>query len=137
MKIVTNGPVKRRVVDFDEWREIPGYPGYVMHSISREVWRPPREVTLPNGNVRQYQGKKVTAHNGSYSLTVNGVTSSRGIDVLYRETFPECGKKKRKRTAGEWDDTVNLRTGKTRLEGTEGVPEWLDGGASHAVTRPQ
>lgn len=135
MKIATRGLGNRPVVDVDEWREVPGYPGYLLHSRTRELWRQAREVVLPNGNVRRYPAKLLTARNGSYSLTVNGKTSSRGVNSLWKETFPEFVKKSRKRKAGEWDDTVNLR--EEKLERTEGVAEWLDGEGASIVTRPE
>lgn len=137
MKIRTKGLDKLPPrPDIDVWREPPGYPGYVLNSVSRELWRSPREVTLPSGNVRRYGGKKVTARNGSFSLTVNGVTSSRGVNSLYRDTFPEFSKKRKKKPVGEWVDAIKTRDELGRC-GNEGVAEWLAGGMAGVVTRPK
>jgi hypothetical protein len=122
------------VVDIDEWRET-AYPGYFMHSQTRQLLREAREVTLPNGTIRRYPEKMLDARNGSYSLTVDGKTSSRGINSLWKETFPEFGRKKKKKKDGEWDDTVTLR--QEKLEQTEWVSEWIDEGGSYIVTRPK
>ncbi|KMV15835.1 hypothetical protein ACT17_23365 [Mycolicibacterium conceptionense] len=135
MLIDTKGIGSAPVVAVDEWREVPGYPGYLLHSRTRELWRQAREVALPNGNVRRYPARLLTAKNGAFSLTVDGRTTSRGVNALWSETFPEFVKKSRKRKAGEWDDTVNLR--EEKLERTEGVAEWLEGDAASIVTRPE
>ncbi|OMB88859.1 hypothetical protein A5741_01420 [Mycolicibacterium conceptionense] len=135
MKIASKGIGSTPVVAVDEWREVPGYPGYLLHSRTRELWRAAREAVLPNGNVRRYPAKLLAAKNGSYSLTVNGKTSSRGVNSLWKDTFPEFVKKSRKRKAGEWDDTVTLR--EEKLERTEGVAEWLEGDGASIVTRPE
>lgn len=136
-KTVTKGR-KASVATVDIWREPPGYAGYyLMHSISRELWSAPRTITASNGTPRTFQGKKMIAHNGSYSLTINGVTRSRGIDALYRETFPEfSSKKKRKRKVGEWDDTVRPRVSEFEWAGNGGLAEWLAGDSARIVTRP-
>ena len=104
-----------------------------MHSQSRALRRPASTRVASNGVARYLPAKVFTPKNGSYSLTVDGRTSSRGINALWAETFPEFSKKKRKKITGEWDDTIQP---KTVLERTEGIPEWLESGGSHIKTRP-
>ena len=113
----------------DEWREIPGYPGYVMHSSSREVWRSAREVPS------RLPAKKVKARNGAYTLSGPNGIASRGINALYRSVFPELfPKKNRKRKVGEWDDTVQP-IDSLEWESNGGVTEWLASGSARIVER--
>lgn len=69
----------------DEWRQIPGFPSYEQNGWTREVRR--REKTLKNGTVKP--PKIVTARKSSVTLSQDGVVSSRGIEKLWRSTFPE------------------------------------------------
>lgn len=127
-KKVTKGknPSQRPAVD--EWRQVPGFPSYIMHSITRELWRSAREEP------RRLPAKKVTARNGSYTLSGPGGVSSRGINALYRQTFPELfPKTKRKKKLGEWADEI--RVGNKLLERVEGVAEWVAGGAARVIEK--
>ncbi len=133
LKLLTKGLRKSPpTVDSDEWREIPGFPNYTMHARTRRVWRQGYERTLPSGAVRKYAAKEVTARNGTLTLSVDGVVTSRGVNVLYRETFPEAGKKPKKRELGEWDDTVVPRP-----TPYPGVSEWMSDGGVGVVSRPK
>lgn len=102
-----------------EWRVPPNYPGYIMHSVSRELWREAREKP-------RYPAKMIKPKNGSYSLSVNGVRSTRGIRALWAETFPEyAGKKKQ---VGEWASEIVAH--RDEMTYYHGLAEWLgEGGA--------
>ncbi len=127
---------KAPVANFAEWRDIPSCPGYQMHSRTRELKRLAREICLPNGRPRRYPEEIRKPINGSYSLSVNGRRISRGVNALYRETFPQLFRKtKRKKEIGEWDDTVRVPEEFDR-SGNEGVREWLASGGGRIVTRP-
>ena len=69
----------------DEWRQIPEFPSYEQNGWTREVRR--RERTLKNGTVKP--PKLVTARKSSVTLSQDGHVSSRGIEKLWRSTFPE------------------------------------------------
>lgn len=69
----------------DEWRQIPGFPSYEQNGWTREVRR--RATTYKNGTVKP--PKIVTARKSSVTLSQDGVVSSRGIEKLWRSTFPE------------------------------------------------
>lgn len=92
LKILTKGLRKKtvRVVDFDEWREPPGYPGYQMHSLTRALWSQARTVTTKNDKTRHYAAKLITPANGRVSLSVDGAKSTRSVTALYLATFPEA-----------------------------------------------
>ncbi|MCV7348277.1 hypothetical protein [Mycolicibacterium rhodesiae] len=127
MKRVTSGKRKRQQVA-PEWRELPNYPGYLLHSVTRELWRSAREVPLPNGNIRRYPAKVVQAFNGSFSLSVGGVRSSRGVQSLWAETFPDY--------AGRKTKAAQIRPRRDEFDYYHGLREWLAEGGAGIVTRP-
>lgn len=115
-----------------EWRRVPGFPNYVLHSVSRELWRHAYEITLSNGTTRQYPVKMVKPVNGSYSLSSDGVKVTRGINVLWTLTFPEyVGGQKRGATLNHDD------YGRNRPAGWDGIHEWITDGGVVVRTRPQ
>ena len=115
-----------------EWREPPGFPNYLLHSVTRELWRQAYEITLPNGSVRRYPAKVQKPHNGSFSVSVGGVKSSRGVQALWEATFPEH--KRRKSTGGARLDHEDFGR---NLPGTwDGTAEWISGGGVGVTTRP-
>lgn len=130
-----------------EWRQPPGYPNYVLHSVTRKLWRQSYEITLSNGNTRRYPAKEVKAVNGSYSLSVNGVKTTRGVNVLWALTFPEYARKRTtlKKLDGEWAKEVHPRRNELDdvYTGVEdgpvygGLGEWLGGGGVGVETRPK
>ena len=124
--------LKRKDIPAD-WRQPPGYPNYLLHSVTRELWRQAYDRTLPNGSIRHYPAKLCTPKNGAYSLTVDGVTSSRGVNALWRETFPEyaAGKKKPQHD-GEWAGQIEPRRGE--FDYYQGLAEWLGEGAAGIAT---
>lgn len=73
-----------------EWREPPGCPGYLMHSATRELWSQARTVTTKDGKRRHYAARLITPSSGRLSLSVGGVRFTRGVNALWRETFPDA-----------------------------------------------
>lgn len=69
----------------DQWRALVEFPNYEMNGWSREVRR--RAHTLKNGTVRP--PREVKARKSSVTLSRDGVVKSRGIEKLWKLTFPE------------------------------------------------
>lgn len=69
----------------DQWRTLVEFPNYEMNGWSREVRR--RARTLKNGTTRP--PREVKARKSSVTLSRDGVVSSRGIEKLWKLTFPE------------------------------------------------
>jgi muconolactone delta-isomerase len=119
----------------DMWRALSGYGNYIMHSRTREVWRQAYDRTLSNGGIRHYPARRCTLTNGAYSLTVDGVTSSRGVNALWNDTFPEFAHcKGTKKKVGEWAGEIEFR--RNELGDYRGLAEWLSDGGASIVTRP-
>ncbi|SHU12341.1 Uncharacterised protein [Mycobacteroides abscessus subsp. abscessus] len=73
----------------DEWREIPGFPGYLMHGGTREVWSQRRQVTRSDGKLKTFDAKLITPSRGRLSLSVDGKRTTRSVAQLLALTFPE------------------------------------------------
>jgi hypothetical protein len=116
-----------------EWREPPNYPGYELHSVTRELRTQDRDTVGKDGRVRHLSAGPIKAYNGAYSLSVNGVKSTRGIQALWNETFSESAEKKKK-TTGEWEVDHYHTTPPQAY--SYGVPEWIGDGGARIVTRP-
>jgi hypothetical protein len=116
-----------------EWREPPNYPGYELHSVTRELRTQDRDTVGKDGRVRHLSARVIKAHNGAYSLSVNGVKSTRGIQVLWDETFSALSEKKK--TTGEWETDHYHTTPPQNY--SYGVPEWIGDGGARIVTRPK
>lgn len=69
----------------DEWRPLAEFPNYEMNGYDRHVRR--RAYTLRNGTIRP--PREVKARRSSVTLSRDGVVSSRGIEKLWKQTFPE------------------------------------------------
>lgn len=119
-----------------EWRELPNYPGYMMNSVTREVWRNDREITTANGQTRHYPAKQVTAKNGAYSLSVDGVKSTRGIAKLWADTFPEyAANTSAPKGVGEWAGEVQPHH--HEFDYYNGLHEWFAEGGAGIKRRPE
>lgn len=128
----TDKPLEREHKNIPaEWREPPGFPGYLLHSVTRELRTVERTITAANGRTRTYSAKILKAVNGSYSLSVNGVKCSRGVAALWAETFPEYAGKKPKKTG----EAVRIRRPE-RLD-SDGAAEYVGQDGVHVVTRPK
>lgn len=73
----------------DEWRAIPEFPNYQMHGYTREVRRPARTDTLKNGRAHRYADKEIRARKSSVTLSNETGAKTRGIEKLWKATFPE------------------------------------------------
>ncbi len=73
----------------DEWRQIPEFPNYEINGYDRHVRRRAYTRTLKNGATRSYPEREVKARKSSVTLSHDGVVSSRGIEKLWKLTFPE------------------------------------------------
>lgn len=73
----------------DEWRTIPDYPHYQMHGYTREVRRPARTDILKNGRAHRYADKEIRARKSSVTLSNEHGAKTRGIEKLWKATFPE------------------------------------------------
>lgn len=71
------------------WRAIPEFSNYEMNGYTREVRRREYSRTLKSGVVRHYAAKAVQARRSSVTLSRDGVAVTRGIEKLWRATFPE------------------------------------------------
>jgi hypothetical protein len=133
IKRVNKGKRKQRLDIPAEWREPLAYPGYLLHSVSRELRRVERTITLPNGATRRYPAKLVKPHNGAYSLSINGVKSSRGVNALWSETFPEYARKSK--GGGARLDHENY--GRNLPGRWDGTGEWIGDGGVGITMRPK
>jgi hypothetical protein len=113
-----------------EWRETPGYPGYEIHSVTRELRRLARDTVGKDGRVRHLSARPIKAHNGAYSLSVNGVKSTRGVQALWNETFSESAEKKKTTGDNHYHTTPPQ-------DYSYGIAEWIGEGGACIVTRPK
>lgn len=90
MKSETAGQINSRLSDDSggEWREPPGYPGYLVHGPSREVWSTARTVPAKGGGTRTVAARQIKPRKGRVSLSVHGVKSTHSVKKLWRQTFP-------------------------------------------------
>lgn len=135
MKRVSSGRRTKQHLDVTpEWREMPNYPGYEMNSVSRRIRHLAYDAVLRNGIIRHYE-TTMLSEKKSYSLRVNGVTYSRGVNGLWAETFPEYSKPKNaKREVGEWAGEVQPH--RDEFSYYHGLAEWVGDGAG-IETRPK
>lgn len=73
----------------DEWRTIPDFGNYEMNGYTREVRRPARVAIMKNGRPRSYPEKEIRARDSSVTLSNEHGAKTRGIEKLWKATFPE------------------------------------------------